>query len=365
MSGTLNVVFVTEPNAWHVEPWLKICAGHPAVASVTLAHLADPAGETALLARRVLGDKLRSTHEDVAAALGAAANATLGIVTLEPWRTPAACAQLLSAGCHVIYEKPGATSVEALRALVTLAGQQHRHLMMALANRAQPHLGWARQAIASGQIGDVWSVDARMVVRDRLVLGFQEHGGGWLFSRERGGGGFLTFLGCHIIDAVAWLTAQPIAAIAGFTGKVHEHPLEVEDTAAFAFRLANGAFGSFLGGYNLPQDDFYSVAIYGSEGWLQTDWETSAVGAKAVRCYVRRGPDGAPMQWTETVASLPPERDMYWAFGDACFAAALGRAAPPVTAEEGLHMLQVIHAVYGASVSGVSQRLPVPDGALA
>jgi predicted dehydrogenase len=347
MSGRLDVVFVAEPTGWHVGKWLTICAQSATVRAV---HLVDHTGVLHAEARATLGARLAGTHVDVESALAAAPGARLAVVSLEPWRTPAACRQALLRDCHVLYEKPGSASVAALRDLVAIAAERRPHFVPAFPNRVLPHLLWTRDAIARGAVGEIWSVDARMYLRDRIVHAYRERGAHWLFSAEAGGG-FLTFMGCHAVDLLRWLTGRELTAVAGFTGVVHDQQqLRAEDSIAFAFRLDNGALGTFTGGYALGEDLVESIAIYGSAGWIEVDFPRS----ERVECFARGGGDGQGRRWREPPRRLAGNADSYAVFGEACFAAALGLGDPPASPEDGLRVLEVAHAVHAAGRSGCS-----------
>ena len=84
--------------------WLSRLAARDAVAKV---NLSDPSGESEAQARALFGDWLAAVLPSPEA-LFETSQPEVAVITLEPQRTPDACAVALEAGSHVLYEKPGA-----------------------------------------------------------------------------------------------------------------------------------------------------------------------------------------------------------------------------------------------------------------
>jgi predicted dehydrogenase len=277
------------------------------------------------------------------------------VITLEPWRTPSACHAALDAGCHVLYEKPGGTSVEDLTALAQKARAREQQFVAAFSQRVRPNIRYARQLVRDGLLGDIWAVNAVFVARDRLLRGWQDYGGGWLFSKERGGGGWLTFLGCHSVDAIRYVTAQEFASVSGFSGVVHDEPIEVDDANALAFRLGGGGFGTLLTGYVQPEHPgLRSMTVYGSDGWVCPESHESEL---RVQCFSRKAGSRAGRHWTVTFEPPAPELEPYPMLLAEFIDAIHGKCNSPVEPEAGARMLEFAYAAYRASETGEAHAI--------
>ena len=345
---SLTVAVIVEPTAWHVSGWMSRLADRDDVERV---YLSDPTGETEPEARAVFGDRLSAVFPSPET-LFDAAQPEVAFITLEPQRTPHACAVALEAGSHVLYEKPGAVTAADLAELAAEARSRDLQFVCAFSNRMAPHIRYVADLVRSGRIGDVWAVNAVFVAQDRLVKGWQTFGGGWLFSRERGGG-WLNFLGCHTVDLLRSVTGQEFTEVTAFAGKVHGEPFDVDDTNAVSFRLSGGGYGTLLTGYDMPKHpDRGALSVYGSKGWLTT--EPLAVGSPVVTCYSIDPPSPESRDWAMNFYNGEPV-DPYALLADAFIGAAHGEAPTPMEPEAGARVLEFTAAVRLAAESRHTQ----------
>ena len=114
--------------------------------------------------------------------------------------------QALRAGKHVLLEKPVATSVAQLQALLALAKQQGRHLLAYQNRRWDSDFGAVQRIIAGGQLGQLIEAHLRFD-RYKPALNVKK------FKEEPGpGAGLLYDLGPHLIDQAISLFGQPLGA---------------------------------------------------------------------------------------------------------------------------------------------------------
>ena len=112
----------------------------------------------------------------------------------------------LRAGKHVLLEKPVATSVAQLQALLALAKQQGRHLLAYQNRRWDSDFGAVQRIIASGQLGQLIEAHLRFD-RYKPALNVKK------FKEEPGpGAGLLSDLGPHLIDQAISLFGPPLSA---------------------------------------------------------------------------------------------------------------------------------------------------------
>ncbi len=136
------------------------------------------------------------------------ADATVELVVVNtPSATHFELASLaLRAGKHVLLEKPVATSVAQLQALLALAREQGRHLLAYQNRRWDSDFGAVRRVVEGGQLGQLLEAHFRFD-RYKPALNVKK------FKEEPGpGAGLLADLGPHIIDQALSLFGQPLSA---------------------------------------------------------------------------------------------------------------------------------------------------------
>lgn len=182
----------------------------------------------------------------------------------------------------------------------------------------------------------------------------------WLFSKERAGGGILSWLGCHYIDLLSYVTGEDIVSVSAIVDTLSGEAINVEDVASVSFRFQGGAIGSLQAGYQLamsksgyigPNYDSY-VGFRGTEGRMF--WEPSG---KQHRLHVESARSdwrGSPVR---TLAYTLPALDAYGgaygvAFLEDFIDAALEDGAPPTRGEDALKVARIVEAAYASSASG-------------
>jgi predicted dehydrogenase len=190
--------------------------------------------------------KVRGAHAWLAEALESQP-ITHVLVALPNDQTPAVLVEAIRAGKAVFTEKPGARSATEFEPVLDALAQRRVAFAIAYLNRWSPAIQQARELFAAGAIGRLTSVELRMVTTQ---VGMRNPGS-WLFRRERAGGGMLAWLGCHWLDAFRYVTGQEIERVQAELGTTSGAEIDVEDTAAVAFRTSGGAIGSMHAGYLL------------------------------------------------------------------------------------------------------------------
>lgn len=118
-------------------------------ASTRLALVQDINPERARAAGERLGVRWTTSLDEVAAS-----DAEIVSIATPDHLHYEAAATLLTAGKHLLIEKPLTTSAEEARALVRLAHEHDRKVAVALGQRWNPNLLQIRDAVAAGEIGD-------------------------------------------------------------------------------------------------------------------------------------------------------------------------------------------------------------------
>lgn len=144
--------------------------------------------------------------------------------------------EALSAGKHVLIEKPMTCSSMEAERLIDVAEKSGKVLQVSFQRHFMPQFLYIRSAIADGVIGKLTSVTATLHQNWKEA---QE--GTWRQMPQLSGGGMLMDSGSHIIDVLLWttgLTPQHVSAQL----ECHGAPVEVDTFTAI--RFAEGAIGS-------------------------------------------------------------------------------------------------------------------------
>lgn len=163
-------------------------------------------------------------------------------------RNPEWVIRAAKAGKHVLTEKPVAASSMAMAPLLDAVRGAGVHLGVYYTWRSHPIVNDLRALIDAGVIGKLLSVEGRMVT-SQVRFRDPAH---WLFRKGIAGGGILSWLGCHWIDAIRYITRDEVAAVTAMMDTLNGQPIDVEDTAGVIMRMGSGAIATLHAGYLLP-----------------------------------------------------------------------------------------------------------------
>ena len=157
----------------------------------------------------------------------------------------------LAAGKHVYCEKPLAVNADDAREIAKAAARSGGRLGMTFNYRYVPAVMRAKQLIAEGALGEIYSFHF-----EYLHTGYQDPTRplSWRMSREASGGGALFDLGSHVIDLARHLLGEFESLFATAKTYVVERPLAagsaekgrvtVDDAMWLQVLLAGGAPGT-------------------------------------------------------------------------------------------------------------------------
>ena len=178
---------------------------------------------------------------------------------------PAAATALANAGKHLFIEKPCAASANDFVPVADAVAASNVAFQNGFMWRYDEGAGRLRDMLSDGRFGKLISIEMTFVTSDVKKRG-PEH---YLFDREQSGGGFLSWLGCHYLDLLLWITGRQPAAVTSRTGVFGATKTDVEDGGIAIIDLEGGAISTFLGGYWLPRWAGESRwALRGSERWV-------------------------------------------------------------------------------------------------
>ena len=191
------------------------------------------------------------------------------------------------AGKHVWVEKPlGRYPAETVRAADGVIASGVRNLV-GLNYRHAPAVQYARQLIASGQIGSVNHY------RSQFLASYASHPQGglsWRFSRDLAGYGILYDLMCHEVDMAQFLLG-PIVRATGRWSTVIERRPRMEMGTGTHFSVATDAE---LG--EVENEDHVAALVQFDTGLVGTiESSRVAVGPEARYMFEANGTEGAVM----------------------------------------------------------------------
>jgi len=185
----------------------------------------------------------------------------------------------LRAGCHVVVEKPLATTAADARVMAREARQANRVLMCAQHQRFRPESAVAKKLVESGSLGRIYWAKAQLLSR----RGVPNQRINTFTDRAMAGGGPLFDQGSHVIDLAWWLMGRPPAQRAWGATFRHLAPqagslqggaswsrFDVEELALGQITFANGAVLTVETSYFLnATEDLYRVELFGTEAGLR------------------------------------------------------------------------------------------------
>jgi predicted dehydrogenase len=253
----------------------------------------------------------------------------------------------IEAGKPVLMEKPAGLNVPEIGRLAALARRRKVKVGVLYGQRAHPAVQAARREVAAGRLGRLLAVEARMVTTQ---VRFREPRS-WLFRRAAAGGGILTWLGCHYLDLIPYITGDRIVAVSAEFATVSGERIDVEDVAVLTLRFRSGAVGTLHagyllagrgGGYRNPAGFENYLACTGREGRLV--WR----GMKSRTLRIEAEPDGAVPAVRRMRFRLPNSDSYGGAVGERFmrqFIAALsGKAKLPATLNDALRVIRLVEA---------------------
>lgn len=176
----------------------------------------------------------------------------------------------LNSGCHVLCEKPMATSSEEASRMIEAAKKNDKKLMIGHNQRFVASHQKAKQLISSNELGRIYSF--------RTTFG---HGGpegwsadgkdSWFFEKDEAFIGAMGDLGVHKADLMRYLLGEDMQDVAAFIETNAKENVSVDDNATVILRTESGVVGTLTASwaYNAGEDN--STIIYGEKGTIRLE----------------------------------------------------------------------------------------------
>jgi predicted dehydrogenase len=268
----------------------------------------------------------------------------------------------LTAGKHVICEKPLGMNAEECREMCRAAKESGKILQVGLQSRFSGPARFMKQYVDAGNMGHIYFARAQ-ALRRRGVPAW-----GVFIDKDKQGGGPLIDIGVHILDLTLFLMGypKPVSAFGktwdtlgknpdlfNYWGSYDREKFTVEDFAVGMIKFADGSVisleSSFMG--NLDGDPF----------------QTQFFGTKAGAIVQPYGGDESVKIFTESdkqlfnlkPANVPHVESAHTAEIQAFVDAILNDKPSPVPGENGLILNAIFDAIYKSSVTGNEEPVDV------
>lgn len=165
----------------------------------------------------------------------------------------------LSAGCHVLCEKPMAMRLDEARMMAAAARNAGKLLGVAYYRRTYPKVHRAMELIAQGVIGRPILAEINCHDWFENLDGFRS----WLLDPHMAGGGPLYDIASHRIDMLNFFFGKPVRVVGQRSNAVHFYA--VEDSATVLIEYESGVRGIVDVRWHsrIPRDQF---RIVGTDG---------------------------------------------------------------------------------------------------
>lgn len=264
----------------------------------------------------------------------------------------------LTAGKHVIVEKPLALSLEQAASIAAAADQSGKQVFYAEELPFIPKFSRVKELIAEGAVGKVY-----------MVRQIEKHAGPyspWFFSREEAGGGALMDMGCHGVELIRWLLGDrdPVSVLALIDTFVHHDKTDLDDHAVINMRFADGVIGISESSWCLQGGMESVLEVQGTTGNIYADLGKGS----GVTVYSNEGFGMVADQtrgWTKPIY----EHDREWGYvGELThFMECLRSGKTPIEGlSQGKSVLSILLAAYQSAGTGKTVRMPFePQGVVA
>lgn len=172
----------------------------------------------------------------------------------------------LQADCHVLCEKPMATTVIDCENMINESLKRNKRLFIVKQNRFNPPVVAIKKILDEGKLGKIYSIQLNCFWNRDLKY-YEESD--WKGTKKLDGGTLFTQFS-HFIDLVYWLIGD-VKSVHSFTNNYHHNGIiDFEDTGTAILKFYNGVIGTI----NYTVNSFAknmegSLTIFGEKGTVK------------------------------------------------------------------------------------------------
>jgi predicted dehydrogenase len=240
--------------------------------------------------------------------------------------------QALSAGCHVLMDKPMVTQADQAYTLADKVKATGKVFLVGYNTSCSPEFYYLRETIRNKTLGNL-----------EMVIGYISQDwmrftkGLWRQDPKLSGGGQAYDSGAHLLNSLCWSVEANVAEVFAF---VDNHGTPVDINSTFVVKFENGVMASIAVSGNCPSGGTHMVFIFDGgrveiDGWGGS-WINVFKGNEKIKYPV--------IPWK---AQTPNDN-----FIDAI----LGRAEPRATVLNGIVHTELMDAIYESARTGQPAR---------
>jgi predicted dehydrogenase len=233
----------------------------------------------------------------------------------------------MEAGADVLVEKPLAPMVEDVEAMISAAERFDRIAMVQQTLRYNPTFWRAAELVRAGEIGEIRRVHGALLNLGPRAWAPDSQ---WFFDKDLAGGGVILDSGVHMVDLVRHMTGANVAEL--HAELVYPQADGMDEEAALVAWLDNGVQATIDLSWHVDPPQV-SIALYGSEGFLQAD-------AKSVTPIAVHRKDGS--MWLPAVERPTWYGRVYQHFVDCC----IERNRPMTSVADNRHTIAPLLSLY-------------------
>jgi predicted dehydrogenase len=257
------------------------------------------------------------------------------------------------AGCAILLEKPISHSMEKLDQLESTVKRSGSKVLVAFQFRFHPGLTRAKQLISAGEIGRIISAHVHFGEYLPAWHPWEDYRKGYAARADMGGGVVLTQ--CHSLDYLPWLVGR-VQSAWGFTRRLSDLEVDVDDTAEIGLRFEGGALGSVHLDYNQqpPEHYFTVIGTKGTLKWNLVDGATRIYRASPESLATSSGMGiKAGGEWEAYPLPEGWERNVMFLEQMKHFVSVVrGDAEPSCSLDDGVRVMKLIAAVHESQKTG-------------
>ncbi len=257
------------------------------------------------------------------------------------------------AGCSILLEKPISNSTERLDQLEAVVKKSGSKVLVAFQFRFHPGLMRAKQLISDGEIGRIISAHVHFGEYLPAWHPWEDYRKGYAARADMGGGVVLTQ--CHSLDYLPWLVGK-VESVWGFTAKLSDLEVDVEDTAEIGLRFESGALGNLHLDFNQqpPAHRFEIIGTKGSLKWDLSDGATRIYRASPESLATSTGMGiKAGGEWEAYPLPENWERNVMFLEQMKHFVAVVrGEVESVCKLEDGVRVQQLVNAIHKSNAEG-------------
>jgi len=172
-------------------------------------------------------------------------------VGTEPRRHLEVVREAAARGKHILCDKPIALTLEEADDIIRVARGSGVKLMVPFNPRFQLPLMKVKEALESGEAGELVSIFAIKYGKlPTKIPGPADYR--WLLDPEQAGGGGFLDIGIHAVDALRWLAGSEARRVYAHVGAALHPGLPVDDIGVMTVEFENGVVGALSAGWANP-----------------------------------------------------------------------------------------------------------------